>query len=130
MTSVRIRFVQAWVDDEGRAHHYFRRAGYPRARLPGLPGSPEFMAAYTKAIGSTPVPIGASRTKPGSVAAAAAAYYGSAGFKNLAPTTQVVRRAVLDAFVRQHRDLPIRYMPRKFVLPNWTRSKDPARKIG
>ena len=43
------KYVQAWVDREGRAHFYFRRAGYPRAPLKGLPWSPEFMAAYEAA---------------------------------------------------------------------------------
>ena len=40
------KYVQGWVDREGWAHCYFRRAGYPRVRLPGLPWSPPFMAAY------------------------------------------------------------------------------------
>lgn len=43
MTRIRLRYVQWWVDREGRAHHYFRRRGFPRVSLPGLPGSPEFM---------------------------------------------------------------------------------------
>ena len=49
MTRIRLKFVQAWVDREGRVHRYFRRPGYPRIRLPGLPGSAEFMAAYQEA---------------------------------------------------------------------------------
>src|SRR5215475_907982 len=44
------KYVQAWVDREGRAHHYLRRKGFPLARLPGLPWSPSFMAAYEKAM--------------------------------------------------------------------------------
>jgi len=115
MSSIRIRFVQAWVDREGRAHHYFRRRGFERVPLPGLPGSPEFMRAYEAALGSTPVPIGAARSKPGSVAAAIASYFGSAAFRHLAPTTQQVRRAVLEAFKREHGDKMIRAMPRKFI---------------
>jgi len=27
------KYVQGWVDHEGRAHHYLRRKGYPRVRL-------------------------------------------------------------------------------------------------
>jgi hypothetical protein len=45
-STFRIRYVQGWVDQDGRTHFYFRRAGYPRIRLPGLVGSAEFMAAY------------------------------------------------------------------------------------
>src|SRR5215813_5272611 len=43
------KYVQAFVGD-GRAYHYFRRRGSPRVRLPGLPWSPEFMAAYQRAL--------------------------------------------------------------------------------
>src|SRR5262249_62116164 len=45
-STFRLKFVQAWADRDGRAHFYFRRAGYPRVRLPGLIGPAEFMAAY------------------------------------------------------------------------------------
>src|SRR5262245_44430310 len=113
---LRLRFVQAWVDQDGRAHHYFRRAGYPRVRLPGLPGSPEFNRAYEAALGSMPDPIGASRSKPGSVAAVIAGYFASPAFrKDLKPDTQAVRRFVLEAFKREHGDKLIRHMPRKFI---------------
>jgi integrase len=110
-----LKFVQAWVDHEGRAHHYFRRRGFERARLPGLPGSAEFMAAYQQALASAPEPIGATRSKPGSVNAAVASYFGASEFRALAPSSQQVRRAVLEAFRREHGDMPIRFMPRKFV---------------
>jgi integrase len=117
MTKLRLKFVQAWVDREGRAHHYFRRAGYPRVRLPGLPGSPEFNRAYEAALGSTPEPVGAARIQPGSVAAAIASYRGSGAFKDhLSTETQGVRGAVLDAFGREHGDKMIRHMPRKFLV--------------
>ena len=73
MTPLRLRYVQAWVDSEGRPHHYFRRPGYKRVALPGMPGSEAFMRAYQMAIEARAEPIGAKRSKPGSVAAAVAA---------------------------------------------------------
>lgn len=116
MTRLRLRFVQAWVDPDGRAHHYFRRAGFPRVRLPGLPGSPEFNRAYEAALGSQPDPVGASRSKAGSVAAAIAGYFASAAFrKDLKPETQAVRRFVLEAFRREHGGKLVKAMPRKFL---------------
>ena len=39
-------FVHDYVDQHGTAKFYFRRVGQPKIRLPGLPWSPEFMAAY------------------------------------------------------------------------------------
>src|SRR5215831_17027615 len=116
MTRLRLRYVQAWCDRAGRVFHYFRRRGSPRVRLPGLPGSAEFMRAYKDALGSTPEPIGVSRSKPGSVSAAIASYYGSHAFaKGLAPNSQQVRKAVLEAFRRDHGDKPITLLPKKFI---------------
>ena len=49
------KYVQAWVDRDGRARCYFRRRGYPLVQLRGLPWSPSFMAEYEKAM-SGPLP--------------------------------------------------------------------------
>jgi hypothetical protein len=79
-------------------YDYFRRPGYPRVRLPGLPFSPEYMAAYQEAMANVPV-IGASRSRVGSVAAAVAAYLVSPEFTTgLSPGTQQMRRAILNRF--------------------------------
>jgi integrase len=115
VNKLHLKFVQAWVDRAGRAHHYFRRAGFPRVRLPGLPGSTAFVAAYAAALGSAPEPVGSDRSKPGSVAAGIGSYYGSPEFKALAPSSQAVRRAVLERFGRDHGGMMIAYMPTKFL---------------
>jgi hypothetical protein len=58
------RYVQSFVDRRtGAVFHYFRRRGYPRVRLPGIPGSREFMAAYQRALDGPQMPVGARRTK-------------------------------------------------------------------
>ena len=112
MTRIRLRYVQAWVDGDGRAHHYFRRPGYPRVRLPGLPGSPGFMRAYEAALDGPAFPIGvAKRSTPGSVSMAVAAYYGSPGFAALAPRTKQMRRAIYEQFRNEHGDKPIALLP-------------------
>jgi integrase len=111
-----LRYVQAFVDRKtGAPFYYFRRAGFPLIRLPALPGSTEFMTEYQKALGSTPEPIGSGRSKPGSVATAIASYYGCPEFKALAPSSQAVRRAVLERFGREHGDKLIAAMPTKFL---------------
>ena len=48
------RFTQAFIDRHGNARFYFRRTGFKRAPLPGLPWSPEFMAAYEAAMAGQP----------------------------------------------------------------------------
>jgi integrase/recombinase XerD len=113
---LRIRFVQAWVDGEGRAHHYFRKRGHARVRLPGLPGSSEFMAAYQAALTAAPAAIGASRSKPGSIAAAIAEYFGSAIFRSLTGATPTKRRRVLEAFREQYGERSLASLPQEFIV--------------
>jgi integrase len=105
------KYVQAWVDPEGRAYHYFRRAGSSRVRLPGLPWSPPFMAAYQQGLDATPVPIGVARTRPGSLDAALAQYYPSKDFGALRPGTQRLWHAILEGWRNEHGTLPIGKLP-------------------
>ncbi len=96
------RYVHGFVDRHGKARHYFRRAGFDRVPLPGLPWSPEFMAAYHKAMAEKPVlHIGSDRVIPRSIRALAVAYYNSASFKALKPITQGVYRNIIDRFCRE-----------------------------
>lgn len=110
------KYVQGWLDRDGRAHHYFRRRGYPRVPLPGLPWSAEFMTARQQAMAEAPLPIGTNRSKPGSVNMAVAAFYGSQRFVALAPRTKQMRRAILERFRAEHGDKPIASMPQKFLV--------------
>src|SRR4051794_3725354 len=110
------KYVQGWVDKEGRPHCYFRRPGYARAPLPGLPWSPSFMAAYEAAMIAPPTPVGATRSKPGSVNAAIAGFYTSLEFRSLAPGTQSMRRAILERFRTDYGHFPIATLPQKFIV--------------
>jgi integrase len=112
------RYVQSFVDRKtGAVFHYFRRRGYPRVRLPGLPGSREFLETYQRALDSQQMPIGAARTKAGTVNAAIIGYYDSTMFfGSLAPSTQAIRRQILERFRADHGDKPIAQMPQKFIV--------------
>src|SRR5438309_879637 len=93
------KFVQGFVDRHGKPRFYFRRAGFKMVPLPGLPWSPEFMAAYELAVAGQPhIEIGASRTKPGTVAALVAAHFNSIAFCSLGTETQRTRRNILERF--------------------------------
>jgi integrase len=111
--------VQSFVDKKtGLVFHYFRRRGCKRVRLPGMPGSAAFMAAYQNALDQPQyVEIGAAkRSIPGSISAAMAGYYTSNDFTTLAPGTQSMRRAILERFRAEHGDKPIGTMPTKFIV--------------
>lgn len=100
------KYVHGFVDRHGKPRYYFRREGSPQTALPGLPWSPEFMAAYERAKGADAVrpSIGAGRTLPGTVNAAVVSYYQSAVLAGLADGTRQSRRAILERFRADHGD--------------------------
>jgi integrase len=108
-------YVHAFTDRTGRPRFYFRRAGFKRVALPGLPYSPEFMAAYEMALHGTADALGISRSRPGTVAAAVAGYFASAAFAGLAETTRRTRRRILERFRLEHGDKGIATLGRIHV---------------
>jgi integrase len=110
MTRLPLKYVQRF----GR-YHYFRRRGCPRVRLPGIPGSSEFMAAYQVALDAAPKPIGIDRSRPGSLSAAIAEFYESRAFRSLTGGTPVKRRAILEKFREQHGEKPLGLLPQTFI---------------
>ena len=111
------KYVQAWVDDEGRPHCYFRRRGFPRVPLKGLPWSPSFMAEYEKAISGARTAIGVGRVKPGSVAAVVAEYFDSQQFfTSKSAGTQRMRRGILERFrLPPNGDRPFALLPPEWI---------------
>src|SRR5215471_12262403 len=116
MSRIRLRYIHQWVDREGRVHRYFRRRGYPRVPLPGLPGSMEFMTAYQVALSGARTAIGAGRVKPGSVAAVVAEYFDSQQFfASKKAGTQRMRRGILERFRTAHGDKPFALLPPEWI---------------
>src|SRR5215469_12498078 len=110
------KYVQAWVDDEGRPHAYLRRPGFPRVPLKGLPWSPSFMAEYEKAMSGARTAIGAGRVKPGSVAAVVAEYLDSQTFfTSKSAGTQRMRRGILERFRAAYVDRPFALLPPEWI---------------
>ena len=107
MTHLKLRYIHRFRDRHGRVRHYFRRSGHPLVPLPGLPGSPEFMAAYQAALAGAPLPIGAAREAPGSMSALIASWYRSAEFRQLSPTSQNTYRRIVERFRAEHGDKPV-----------------------
>jgi integrase len=95
------KFVQGFIDRHGKPRWYFRRPGFKRMPLPGLPWSPEFMTAYEEALAGQPVAIGSERFKPGTIRALAVSYYNSVAFRSMKPITQSVYRNLIDRFCEE-----------------------------
>lgn len=129
MTRLKLRHVHAFVDRHGRVRHYFRRRGAKQVPLPGLPGSAEFMAAYQAALAGMTAPaveIGANRTKPGTVDAAVVGYYQRLTFRELAPSTQRMRRQIIERFRVEHGAKQISTLPTRFLVLMLSRMKPAA----
>jgi hypothetical protein len=111
------KYVQAWVDArDGRAYYYLRRRGFPNVRLPGLPWSPTFMAAYEAALAGPRTAIGAGSIKPGSVAAVIAEYFDSQKFfTSKSAGTQRMRRGILERFRAAYGDRPFALLPPEWI---------------
>jgi integrase len=54
MATVTLKYVNTFIDRHGRERSYFRFPKQKAVRLIGKPGSPEFMAQYTMALGFAP----------------------------------------------------------------------------
>jgi hypothetical protein len=95
------KFVQGFVDRHGKPRFYFRRPGFDRVPLPGLPWSPVFMAAYERALAGQPMRVASTTVKPGTFRALAVSYYNSAAFRSMKASTQGVYRNIIDRFCEE-----------------------------
>jgi integrase len=117
------KYVKGYIDRHDKPRFYFRRPGFKGVALPGLPWSPEFMAAYEQALAGQPAQIGSARTKPGTMRALAVSYYNSLAFRSMKPITQSVYRNIIDRFCsetdkqgKEHGDEPAATMRREHVV--------------
>jgi integrase len=117
------RYVHGYIDRHGKARWYFRRRGFKKVPLPGLPWSPEFMAAHEQALAGHPVEIGSKRTRPGTIRALAVSYFNSITFRSLRPSSQEVYRFLIDRFCREvgangaaYGDMPAATMKREHIV--------------
>ena len=121
------KYCNGFLDRHGKARWYFRRAGFKKAPLPGLPWSPEFMAAYEQALAGQPELIGAARTVPGTLRALAVSYFASPAFKTKRPSTRYTYRNVIDRLCAEHGDKRVALLQRYHVVKLLAaRAKTPA----
>jgi Phage integrase family len=110
LATMRLKYVHEYIDGTGTVRRYFRRRGFPKVALPGLPGSHEFREAYEAALQAEPPPK-AAKGGPGSLSDLVATWCRSPRFANLSPSTKATYRKVLKPILEQHghrlaRDLP------------------------
>jgi integrase len=118
------RFVHGFIDRHGKPRFYFRRAGFEAKPLPGMPYSSEFMSAYEAASAGQPLPVGARRTRPGTMAALALSYFGSSAYRALRPSTQRRHRLAIERLGREHGDKRAADLRRDHVVKLMARVAD------
>lgn len=114
MTKVELPYIKAYRDRHGRMRHYYRRPGCPTVKLPGEPGSPEFLEAY-KLASEGAREIGAERNKAGSFSALIALYYKTGDFRNLADITKKTYRNDMERFRKKHGEMSVRAVERRHL---------------
>jgi integrase len=104
------------VDRHGKRRVRFFKGRFS-TYLKGIPWSEPFMRAYAAALEGVKVEQldPGPRTVPGSFDALCVAYYQSAAFSDLRPSTQTVRRHIIEAFRRQHGTKPLRGLTRAHI---------------
>jgi hypothetical protein len=100
----------------GKRRVRFRKGAVARY-LTGIPWSEAFMRQYAAALEDAQVAvgnIGATRTIPGSFDALCVSYYRSPEFRDLAASTQTVRRNIIERLRNEHGGKPILRLERAF----------------
>lgn len=85
MPTKELPYVHRYRDRHGAIRRYVRRRGQRGVALPGNPGTPEFMAAYTAALADRPVATGFN---PGSFGDLWRQYQRSAKWANLSESSR------------------------------------------
>ena len=105
------------TDHHGKRRVRFRKDGFS-IYIAGTPWSEDFMRNYATAlegVKTQQAEIGSARTTPGSFNALAVAYYRSADFANLSPSTQAQRRNAIEKFRTEHGSKPIKGLSRAHI---------------
>lgn len=104
---VNLPSIKRFTDRHGRRRVYYKPG---RGKLIALPpeDSPEFVSAYQAARegSATPPPIGASKVKPGSLAALVVLYLTSPEWARLATSTKRSTRLILERLREEHGHRP------------------------
>jgi integrase len=113
MARIKLRYVNEYRDRHGKIRRYARIPGSRGVKLPGLPGSIEFMDAYAVAIATVaPPPSSSKHVIRGSLAEIAAGYFRSAAFANLSETSQQLYRTALKPILEAHGRRLVRELPK------------------
>jgi hypothetical protein len=114
MAEVKLNYVHAYKA-KGRTYYYFRKKGFPKARLPD-PSSPDFSAEYDRLLRQAGADTGPRRAKANSLGELIATFRGSPEYLDeIKPKTRKAYDRYL-AMLADVDDLPADAMSRQWVL--------------
>jgi site-specific recombinase XerD len=98
------KYVQEFKDRYGKVRCYLRRPGHKAVPLPGVPWTPEFMAAYEAAMKGEHYSkqVAEREATAGTMRALTLHYLASEPFKQLRPSTQQTYRRIVDSIAVEH----------------------------
>lgn len=99
--------ASSYRDVRGKLRWRYRRVGLPESQTTALFGSEDWWAWYHGASVAQPKPVASSRTKAGSIHALGVAYYESADFLGLRPSTQRTYKGIFDRYRDKYGDNPV-----------------------
>ena len=105
------------TDRHGKRRVRFRKSDFT-TYLTGTPWSEDFMRQHAAALDGLKEQaneIGAARTRPGSLNALCVSYYRSPEFRGLKPSTQTMRRNIIERFRLAHGDKPLKGLSRRHI---------------
>ncbi len=138
MARVRLKYVTTDFDRHGNIRYYFRKRGETgKLRLPGLPGTAEFMAAYQAAYAGLPLPAPSApqiqRAAGDSLQWLCNAFFQSGVFRGQAEGTKASKRRIFRLICAEPvspgsksrlGDLPFAQLPTKTVFTLQDRKAD------
>jgi integrase len=107
-------YLKVYTDRHGRQRAYFRKAGQPQVPLPLPLYSEAFWIAY-RAAAARVAQARPATSSPGSISALIAAYYGSAEWKALAPSSRETYRRILERFRADYGNQPVAQLETRHV---------------
>jgi integrase len=135
MARIKLKYVNGFANPDrkdGRVRYYFRRRGCRAMRLPGIPGSEEFMSAYAAAVATIPdnaIEVGANRTLAGTVNSLVVSYYKSDEWLNgLEEETRKTRRRIIERFRVRHGNKRVALLRKEHILKMLAEIEKPSAK--
>lgn len=101
VATIKLKYVNEYVDRTGKVRRYFRKAGKQLGVLPGEVGSEEFMTAYAALLAEKPAEA-KTTLHADSLGKLIIDYYGSPYFTNLKPSSRQLYRYALEPVSKAH----------------------------